>query len=179
MRRRCRESVSDLSVVVRDASYQIRDSDKRVGRCPGRLADRKSCCGLFRGRRGQQLYCIFVARVMSRDYKRFLSHGFCCCARSLHVTPLQLNVLPGSTGAKKARSVSVREALSGGTRWMGRECMPVLPVRYCSTAPVGKTFKFAVAASAGVELMAPVRVTWSDAAAAQSRLAAHGARPMG
>ena len=45
------------------------------------------CC-LFRGCRGLQLYtwrCTFMARVTSAENKRFVSHGFCHCARrSLH-----------------------------------------------------------------------------------------------
>ena len=41
--------------------------------------------GLFRGRRGEQLYtlrCIFAARDTSRDNKRLVSDGFFHCARS-------------------------------------------------------------------------------------------------
>ena len=44
--------------------------------------------GLFRGCRGLPLYtwrCTFMARVTSAENKRFVSHGFCHCARrSLH-----------------------------------------------------------------------------------------------
>ena len=42
---------------------------------PGRSTDIRICSAVY------TLRCLYMARITSRDNKRFVSHGFCHCAR--------------------------------------------------------------------------------------------------